>query len=128
MFGMFCVMYGRMIFSNVFAIGERSDMGLYAVEVFLSLFCLCIGMIFAVFHRCGMSFLFIAFMYMFVRYVIASGPRCFRCCMFMLSGPVELFVLLFLIAVIVCVSVMLNVLFWSLCMFLDVMRLVLSVV
>ena len=27
-FGMFSVMYGRMIFSNVLAIGERSEMGL----------------------------------------------------------------------------------------------------
>lgn len=28
-----------------------------------------------------------------MRYCMARGPRCFRCRMFMLSGPVELFVL-----------------------------------
>ena len=32
---------------------------------------------------------------MFVRYVIASGPRCLRCLMSMPSGPVELLFVLF---------------------------------
>ena len=33
---------------------------------------------------------------------MARGPRCFKCLMFMLSGPVELFVFEFLMAL--CVS------------------------
>ena len=32
-FGMFAVMYGRRLFSSVFAITERRDMGLYAVPL-----------------------------------------------------------------------------------------------
>lgn len=38
---------------------------------------------------------------MYVRSVIALGPRCFRCLMLMLSGPVELLFLACLIASIV---------------------------
>ena len=33
-----------------------------------------------------------------VKYVMAIGPRCFKCWMFMSSGPVDLFVFEFLIA------------------------------
>ena len=36
-FGMFAVMYGRRLFSSVFAIIERRDMGLYEVPLFVSL-------------------------------------------------------------------------------------------
>lgn len=35
---------------------------------------------------------------MSVRYCRARGPRCFKCWMFILSGPVDLFVLLCLMA------------------------------
>ena len=33
MFGMFCVMYGRITFSSVFAITDRRDIGLYDVPM-----------------------------------------------------------------------------------------------
>ena len=33
MFGMFCVMYGRITFSSVFAITDRRDIGLYNVPM-----------------------------------------------------------------------------------------------
>ena len=38
MCGMLFVMYGSSVFSCVFAITERSDMGLYDVPMFMSLF------------------------------------------------------------------------------------------
>ena len=44
------VMYGSSVFSSVFAITERSEMGLYDVPMFMSLFCFGIGMMFASFH------------------------------------------------------------------------------
>ena len=44
MFGMFCVMYGRITFSSVFAIIDRRDIGLYDVPMLMSLFGLGIGM------------------------------------------------------------------------------------
>ena len=50
MFGMFCVMYGRITFSSVFAITDRRDIGLYDVPMLMSLFGLGIGMMFASFQ------------------------------------------------------------------------------
>ena len=35
MFGMFCVIYGRITFSCVFAITDRSDIGLYDVPMLM---------------------------------------------------------------------------------------------
>ena len=49
MCGMFFVMYGSSALSSVFAITERSEMGLYDVPVFMSLFGFRIR-IFASFH------------------------------------------------------------------------------
>ena len=46
---MLFVMYGSSVFSSVFAITERSEMGLYDVPMFMSLFGCGIGM-FASFH------------------------------------------------------------------------------
>ena len=48
MCGMLFVMYGSSVFSSVFAITERSEMGLYDVPMFMSLFG--IGMMFVSFH------------------------------------------------------------------------------
>ena len=46
-----CVeMYGSSVFSNVFAIRERSEMGLYDVPMLMSSFGFGIGMLFASFH------------------------------------------------------------------------------
>ena len=42
---------------------------------------------------------------MFVRNLMASGPRCLMCLMFMPSGPVELWFVLFEIANYTCVVV-----------------------
>ena len=64
---MFDVMYGSMIFSSVFAIGEMSEMGRYEVPRFKSLFGFGIGIVFALFHMCGMVFLLRAVLYIFVR-------------------------------------------------------------
>ena len=47
---MLFVMYGGSVFSRVFAITERSEMGLYDVLMFMSLFGFGIGMMFASFH------------------------------------------------------------------------------
>ena len=49
MFGMFCVMYGSITFSSVFAITDRRDIGLY-VPMLMSLLGLGIGMMLAIFH------------------------------------------------------------------------------
>ena len=50
MCGMLFVMYGSSVFSSVFAITGRSEMGLYDVPMFMSLFGFGIGMMFASFH------------------------------------------------------------------------------
>ena len=42
---------------------------------------------------------------MFVRYLIASGPGCFRCLMFMPSGPVKLLLVLFEMANCTCMII-----------------------
>ena len=49
-FGMFCVMYGRITFSSVFAITDRRDIGLYDVPMLMSLLGLGVGMMLARFH------------------------------------------------------------------------------
>ena len=50
LYGMLFGMYGSSVFSSVFAITDRSEMGLYDVPMFVSLFGVGIGMIFASFH------------------------------------------------------------------------------
>ena len=50
MFGMFCVMYGRITFSSVFARTYRRDIGLYDVPMLMSLLGLAIGKMLANFH------------------------------------------------------------------------------
>ena len=45
MCGMLFVMYGSSVFSSVFAITERSEMGVYDVPMFMSLYGFGIGMI-----------------------------------------------------------------------------------
>ena len=85
---MLFVMCGRMIFSSVFAIGESNAMGLYDVHSVVSLLGLGIGIILAIFHVCGIVFVFSERLNIVVRYDSAVSPRCMRCLMFMLSGPV----------------------------------------
>ena len=50
MFGMFCVMYGRITFLSVFAITARRDIGMYDLPMLMSLLGLGIGMMLASFH------------------------------------------------------------------------------
>ena len=51
MFGMFCVMYGRITFSSIFfAITDRGDIGLYDIPMLMSLLGLGICMMLASFH------------------------------------------------------------------------------
>ena len=50
MCGMLFVMYGSSVFSSMFAITERSEMGLYDVTMFMCLFGFGIGVMFASFH------------------------------------------------------------------------------
>ena len=50
MCGMLFVMYGSSVFLCVFSITERSEMGLYVVPMFRSLFSFEIGMMFASFQ------------------------------------------------------------------------------
>ena len=49
-FGMFAVMYGRQLFSSVFAITERRVMGLYEVRLCVSLLGFGIGTMLANSH------------------------------------------------------------------------------
>ena len=73
------VMYGSSVFSSVFAITERSEMGLYDVPMFMSLFGFGIGIMFASFHVCGMILSFSDVLYMLVMYASPCGPMCLRC-------------------------------------------------
>jgi len=78
-----------MSFSNVLDIGDSSEIGRYDVPSFGSLFGLGMGMILASFQVCGSWLCCMARLYVCVRRFIAIGPRCLRCCMFMLSDRVE---------------------------------------
>ena len=81
-------------FLSIFAIGERSDIGLYGLCLCLSLFYFGMGMC-AVFQMAGMMFLLSARLKSELRYCVFGGSRCFRCVMLMLSGPSELLVFCF---------------------------------
>ena len=91
---MFAVMYGRRLFSGVFAFTERSDMGLYEVPLSMSLLGFVMGTMLANFYMCGIMLALRAVFNMLVRNVIPRGPMCFRCLIFSLSGPCELLFLL----------------------------------
>ena len=65
---MLFVMCGRIIFSSVLAIGDRSAMGLYDVPIDVSLCGLGIGIILASFQMLGIVFVLSAKLYMSVRY------------------------------------------------------------
>ena len=67
MSGILLVMVGRMIFSNVLAIGERSDIGRKEEPICGSLLGLGMGIILAVFQIWGIVFVFRAMLYIVVR-------------------------------------------------------------
>ena len=79
--------------------GESSAMGLYDVLIVVSLPGLGIGIILAIYHVCGIVLVLRERLNIAVKYVSAVTPRCLRCFIFMLSGPVELLFLACLIAV-----------------------------
>ena len=122
---MLFVIYGSSVFSSVFTITERSEMGLYDVPMFMSLFGFEIGMMFASFHVCGIMLLFSDVLYMLVRYASPSGPMCLRYLMLNLSGPVELLILLCFIATWTCVVVSVMLVVCSLSVFLSMCQFVL---
>ena len=97
-FGMFAVMEGRRLFSSVFEITKRMDMGLYEVPLSMSLLDLGKGTMLANFHMCGLMLVLRAVFNMLLRNASPRGPMCFRCLMFNLSGPCELLFLLCFIA------------------------------
>ena len=103
---MLLVMCGGMIFSSVFAMGENSAMGLYDVPRVVSLPGLGIGLILANFHVCGIVFVLRERLNIAVRYISAVTPRCL---IFMLSGPVELFLACLIASevcsIVICVGV-----------------------
>ena len=70
-----------------------------------SLLGLGMGTIFASFQVLGIVLVFSATLYICVRSSSASDPKCFKCLMFVLSGPVELFVLDLVMAVLTCSAV-----------------------
>ena len=70
--------------------GERREIGLYDEPRPGSLFGFSIGTILASFQIWGIILLFRDFVSNCLRYSLAKGPRCLRCFMLMLSGPVEL--------------------------------------
>ena len=76
-FGMFAVMQGRRLFSNVFAITERRDMGLYEVPLSVSLLGFGIGTMLANFHVYGIILVLRAVFNMIVRNASPRGPMCF---------------------------------------------------
>ena len=58
--------------------------------------CFGMGTILASFHMCGNMLVLSAVFNMLVRNASPRGPMCFRCLMFNLSGPRELFLLCFI--------------------------------
>ena len=88
------------------SITDRRDIGLYDVQMLMSLLGLGICMMLASFHTWGILLSLSAALYLFVRYCSPFLPLFLRCLMLMLSGPVELLFLLFLIAVRTCSVVM----------------------
>ena len=98
LFGMFSVMYGSMLFSSVFVITERRDMGLYEVPFSMSLFGFGMGTMLANFHMYGIMLVLIAGFNMLVRNASPRRHMYYRCLMFSLPGHCEVLCLLCFIA------------------------------
>ena len=64
-------------------------MGLYEVPLSMSLLGFGMGTMLANFHVCGIMVVLRAISNMLVRNVSPRGPMCFRCLMFILSGPLS---------------------------------------
>ena len=109
-FGKFAFMEGRMLFSSVFAITERRDMGLYKVPLPMSLLGFGIGTILANFHMCGIMLVLRAVFNILVSNASPREPMCFRYLVFNLSGPCELLCLVCFITS--CTSVVVSVMLY----------------
>ena len=68
------------------------------MPLFMSLLGFGMGTMLANFHMCGIMLVLITVFNMLVRNASPGGPMCFRCLMFMFSGPCELLFLLCCIA------------------------------
>ena len=77
-FGMFAVIYGRMLFSS--AITERRGMGLYEVPLSLCLLGFGMGTMLANFHMCGIMLVLRAVFNMLVRNASPRGAMCLGDC------------------------------------------------
>ena len=84
-------MYDIILLSRVWAITERSEMGLYEEPMCMPVLAFRTGIMFANFHVCGIMLLFNAVLSMLLIYASQRGHICFRCLMFNFSGPVEVF-------------------------------------
>ena len=76
---------------RVFLLWVIEERLVYMMCLLICLLGLRIGIIFAVFQAEGI--VFSAMLHMSVSVLSARGPKCFRCLMFMLSGPVQLLLL-----------------------------------
>ena len=122
------VMCGRMIFSDIFVMGESNAMGLCDVPNVVSLPDLGIGILLAIFHVCGIVFVLSEMLNIVFWYVSAVFLRYLKCLMFMLSDPVVLLFLACLIASEVCSSVICMGVDFSLLMNLSMIQYLLCVV
>ena len=91
-------MYRIRLFSIVFAITERRDMGLYELPLSMSLFGFGMRTMLTNFHMSGIMLVLRVVFNILLRNASSRGPMCFRCLMFSLSGPCELLFLLCIIA------------------------------
>ena len=87
---MFAVLQWRRLFSSVFAITERMDMGLYEMPLSMSLLSFGMGTMLTNFHICGIMLVLRSVLNMLVRTASPRGPMCFKCLMYNLSGSCEL--------------------------------------
>ena len=87
-----------MLFSSVFVITERRDMGLYEVPLSMSWLGFGMGTMLANFHMCDIMLVLRVVFNMLGKNASPRGPMCFRCLMIHLSGPCELLFLLYFIA------------------------------
>ena len=93
-----CSYVSKKALPSVFAITERSDMGLYEVRLSMSLLGFGMGTMLANFHVCCIMLVLRAVFNMLVRNASPRGPMWFRWLMFSLSRPCELLLLLCCIA------------------------------
>ena len=88
-----CGYVRKKVFSSVFAITKRRDMGLYEVPLSMSLLGFGMGTMLGSYH---MYVAVKSSFNMLMRNASPRGPMCFRCLMFNLSGPCELFLIFFI--------------------------------